>query len=109
MLFRSGIFVGYDEGLYELTRHGFLLYSFSYLFAGFGIFGSSFFTALGNGGISAAISFLRTLLFQVAAVLILPVFLDIDGVWLSVSAAELLALAVTAAFLFGMRKKYKYM
>ena len=105
----SGIFVGYDEGLYELTRRGFLLYSFSFLFAGFGIFGSSFFTALGNGGISAAISFLRTLVFQVAAVLILPIFLDVDGIWLSVTAAEVLATAVTATFLVGMRKKYKYM
>ena len=105
----SGIFVGYDEGLYDLTRRGFLLYSVSFLFSGFAIFGSSFFTALGNGGVSAAISFLRTLVFQVAAVLILPIFFDIDGVWLSISAAELLALLVTAAFLFGMRKKYKYM
>jgi Na+-driven multidrug efflux pump len=105
----SGIFVGYDEGLYALTRRGFLLYSASFLFSGFGIFGSSFFTALGNGGISAAISFLRTLVFQVAAVLILPVFFDIDGVWFSITAAELLATGVTLLFLFGMRRKYKYM
>ena len=104
----SGIFVGYDEGLYELTRHGFLLYSASFLFAGFGIFGSSFFTALGNGGISAAISFLRTLVFQVAAVLILPLLFDIDGIWFSVTAAELLATGVTLLFLFVMRKKYRY-
>ncbi|MBP3665722.1 MAG: MATE family efflux transporter [Clostridia bacterium] len=104
----SGIFVGYDEGLYELTRHGFLLYSASFLFAGFGIFGSSFFTALGNGGISAAISFLRTLVFQVAAVLILPLLFDIDGIWFSVTAAELLATGVTFLFLFVMRKKYRY-
>lgn len=105
----SGIFVGYDEGLYALTRRGFLLYSSSFLFAGFGIFGSSFFTALGNGVVSAVISFLRTLIFQVAAVLILPLFLDIDGVWLAITAAEVLATGVTAAFLYGMRKKYRYM
>ena len=105
----SGIFVGYDEGLYELTRRGFTIYAFSFLFAGFGIFGSSFFTALGNGVVSATISFLRTLVFQVAAVLILPLLWDIDGIWLAISAAELLALGVTAAFLVGMRKKYKYM
>jgi Na+-driven multidrug efflux pump len=104
----SGIFVGYDEGLYALTRRGFLLYSASFLFSGFGIFGSSFFTALGNGGISAAISFLRTLVFQVAAVLILPVFFDIDGVWFSITASELLATGVTLLFLFVMRKKYRY-
>ena len=105
----SGIFVGYDEGLYALTCRGFRLYSMSFLLAGFSIFGSSFFTALGNGGVSAAISFLRTLVFQVAAVLILPIFFDIDGVWLAISAAELLALVVTAAFLVGMRKRYRYM
>ena len=105
----SGIFVGYDEGLYELTRRGFLLYSSSFLFAGFGILGPSFFTALGNGVVSAAISFLRTLLFQVAAVLTLPIFFDIDGIWLSVTAAEILAAGVTFAFLVGMRKRYKYM
>ena len=105
----SGIFVGYDEALYELTRRGFLLYSFSFLFAGFGILGSSFFTALGNGVVSATISFLRTLVFQVAAVLILPLLWDVDGIWLSVTAAELLATAVTFLFLFGMRKKYRYM
>jgi Na+-driven multidrug efflux pump len=104
----SGIFVGYDDGLYELTRRGFRLYSMSFLLAGFSIFGSSFFTALGNGAVSATISFLRTLVFQVAAVLILPLLFDIDGVWLAISAAELMALAVTAAFLAGMRKKYKY-
>ena len=105
----SGVFVGYDEALYELTRRGFLLYSFSFLFAGFGILGSSFFTALGNGVVSATISFLRTLVFQVAAVLILPLLGGVDGIWLSVTAAELLATAVTFLFLFGMRKKYRYM
>ena len=105
----SGIFVGYDQALYELTRHGFLLYSISYLPAGFCIFASSFFTALGNGAVSAAISFLRTLVLQVVAVLILPIFLDIDGVWLAISAAEFTALIVAAGFLFAMRKKYRYM
>ena len=105
----SGIFVGYDQELYELTCRGFRLYSMSFLLAGFSIFGSSFFTALGNGGVSAAISFLRTLVFQVAAVLILPIFFNTDGIWLAISAAELMALAVTAAFLVGMRKKYRYM
>jgi Na+-driven multidrug efflux pump len=104
----SGIFVGDDDGLYRLTRRGFLLYSASFLFAGFGIFSSSFFTALGNGVVSAAISFLRTLVFQVAAVLILPIFFDIDGVWFSITAAELLATAVCVLFLAVMRKRYRY-
>ena len=105
----SGIFVGYDEGLYNLTLRGFRLYSLSFLFAGFSIFSSSFFTALGDGVTSAAISFLRSLVFQVAAVLILPILLGIDGIWLAVSAAELLALLVSVAFLVGLRKKYHYM
>ena len=104
----SEAFVGYDRGLCELTRRGFFLYSFSFLFAGFGILGSSFFTALGNGVISACISFLRTLVFQVAAVLLLPLILDTDGIWISVTAAELLATAVSLAFLAGQRKRYGY-
>ena len=73
------LFVGYDEGLYRLTCHAFRLFSFAFLFAGFNIFASSFFTALGNGLISAAISFLRTLVFQTASVLILPLIFDVDG------------------------------
>ena len=105
----STIFVGYDQGLYELTCRGFRLYSTSFLLAGFSIFGSSFFTALGNGGVSAAISFLRTLVFQVAAVLVLPLILDIDGIWLATLVTEVLSFMVTAAFLVGMRKKYRYM
>ena len=75
--------------------------------AGFGILGSSFFTALGNGAVSAIISFLRSLVFQVVAVLVLPLLLDIDGIWLAVSTAELLSMVVLAAFLIGLRKKYR--
>ncbi len=102
------IFVGYDEALFALTRRGFLLYAVSFLLAGFNIFGSSFFTALGNGAVSACISFLRTLVFQVAAVLILPALWGIDGVWLAISVAELAALAVTVAFLVAKRHRYGY-
>lgn len=104
----SQIFVGYDAELLQLTSHGFQLYSISFLVMGFNIFGSAFFTALNNGLISATISFLRTLLFQVAAILILPVFLEIDGIWLSVVAAELLAAIITAYFLVSKRKQYQY-
>ena len=86
----------------------FTIFSFCFLFSGFAIFGSSFFTALNNGLVSAAISFLRTLVFQVAAVLIFPLIWEVDGIWLSIVAAEALAVAVTAAFLWGMRKKYQY-
>ena len=104
----AGIFVGYDQTLLALTLRGFGIYSFSFLFAGIAIYGSSFFTALNNGLVSAFISFLRTLLFQVAAVLIFPLIWDIDGIWISIVAAELMAAAVTSLFLIGMRGKYRY-
>lgn len=104
----SHIFVGYDPSLLTLTLRGFQIFSFSFLFAGAAIFGSAFFTALNNGLVSALISFLRTLLFQVAAVLIFPLIWQIDGIWMSVAAAEFLAAAVTALFILAMRKKYQY-
>ncbi|MCI8627592.1 MAG: MATE family efflux transporter [Lachnospiraceae bacterium] len=104
----SKIFVGYDKGLLELTLRGFVIYSFCFLFAGVSIFGSSFFTALNNGLISALISFLRTLVFQVATVVILPLFWKIDGIWLSIVVAELLSFVVTVLFLIAKRKKYHY-
>lgn len=104
----SDIFVGYDPGLFALTQRGFLIYSFSFLFAGIAIFGSSFFTALGNGLISALISFLRTLVFQMAAVLIFPLIWGIDGIWISIVAAEFMAAAVTILFLIGKRSRYHY-
>ena len=100
------LFVGYDAALLAMTRHGFMLYSLSFLFAGGGIFGSAFFTALNNGAVSALISFLRALVFQVAAVLILPQIMGLDGVWLAVPAAEALALAVAAACFAVKRKQY---
>ena len=75
------IFVGYDAGLLALTTHGMKLYCISFFLSGFNIFGSAFFTALNNGAVSAAISFLRTLVFQSASVLILPVFFGVDGIW----------------------------
>lgn len=102
------VFVGYDAGLYALTVRGFMLYSISFLVSGVNIFGSAFFTALNNGLVSAAISFLRTLVFQVAAVLLLPLLLGIDGIWLAIVTAELLALAVTLVFLIVKRKQYHY-
>ena len=104
----SKIFVGYDEALFALTLRGFVIYSFSFLFAGIAIFGSSFFTALNNGLVSAVISFLRTIVFQIAAVIIFPMLWDIDGIWLSIVAAEFLAAAVTVCFIISNRKKYKY-
>ncbi len=104
----SRIFVGYDPALFELTSRGFLIYSFSFLFSGIAIYGSSFFTALNNGLVSALISFLRTFLFQVSTVLLFPLLWGIDGIWLSITAAELMAAIVTALFLIVERKKYQY-
>ena len=104
----SRIFVGYDPELLALTTRGFRLYALSFLAMGFNIFGSAFFTALGNGVISAAIAFLRTLLFQTAAIFVLPLFLGLDGIWLSEAAEEVLALFITAAFLVTQRKRYGY-
>ena len=104
----SRLFVGYDQELYQLTVRGYQIYAFSFLLCGMNIFGSAFFTALNNGLLSAVISFLRTLFFQSISVLVLPVFLEIDGIWLAIVAAELAALAVTASLLIANRKKYRY-
>lgn len=104
----AGIFVGYDAELLALTVRGFRIFSLLFLFAGVNIFGSSMFTALNNGLISALISFLRTLVFQIAAVLILPIFFKVDGIWVSVVAAELAAFIITIFFIVTKRKKYGY-
>lgn len=104
----SYMFVGYDEMLLEMTLHGFSIFAFSFLFAGFAIFGSGFFTALNDGLTSALISSLRTLVFQVAAVLFLPLIWQLDGIWLSIVAAELMAVLVVVFFLVVKRKKYHY-
>ena len=102
------LFVGYDAGLYELTYGAFRLYSLAFLFTGLNIFASSLFTALNNGVVSAAISFLRTLLFQIGAVLVLPGLVGVDGLWLATFAAEGCSLLVSALFVLGNRKKYGY-
>ncbi len=104
----SKLYVGYDPELFEMTEKAFLIYSFSFLFTGVGIFGSAFFTALNDGLTSAIISFLRTLLFQVVAVLTLPLILGLEGIWCSVIAAELLSTIVTITFLIVKRKKLGY-
>ncbi len=104
----SVVFVGYDEQLLELTVNAFMIYSFSFLFSGLAIFGSSFFTALNNGLISAVMSFLRTLVFQIAAVLLLPLLWGVDGIWASIIVAEFLAALLTIVFLSIYRKRYNY-
>lgn len=104
----AGIFVSYDANLMEMTIRAFQIYSFSFLFASISIYGSSFFTALNDGLTSALISFLRTLLFQIAAVLILPVLLGIDGIWLSIVVAEITSALLTGLFIFVKKGKYHY-
>lgn len=105
----SRLFVGYDAGLFALTSHAFRLFAWSFLLAGFNIYASGFFTALNNGGVSAAISFLRTLVFQSASVLILPIFLDVDGIWWAITVAEVFAFLISVTFLLAKRGKYHYM
>ena len=103
------LFVGYDAVLFDLTTHAFRLFSWSFLLAGFNIFTSGFFTALNNGAISAAISFLRTLVFQTASVLILPLLLGVDGIWWAITVAEIFAFLISLLFLFLKRNKYHYL
>ncbi len=102
------IFVGYDPELFAMTRHAFQIFSFAFVLSGINIFVSSFFTALNNGGVSAAVSFLRTLVFQLLSVLILPIFLGIDGIWLAITVAEICAFLISMLFLIAKRKKYHY-
>ncbi len=102
------IFVGYDAELKNLTVSGFRIFALSFVFMGFGIFISSFFTALNDGVTSAIISFLRTLVFQAAAILFLPLLLGIDGIWFSILIAEFMAVIFGVIFLFAKHKKYNY-
>lgn len=106
--FLAHLFTGYDPALYAMTVEAFHICSFCFLAAGLAIFGSSFFTVLNNGLVSALISFLRTLVFQTACVLILPELLQITGIWLSVPIAEFLAAAAAVFLLRKYRKQYGY-
>lgn len=105
----TNLFVGYDAVLMDITVSGFRIFAVSFLFMGYAIYGSCFFTALSDGLTSAIISFLRTLVFQVAAVLLLPPVLDISGIWYSIIVAEFMAMALSAIFVVAKRKEYHYM
>lgn len=105
----SGFFVGYDAELLSMTCNALAIYAFSFILYGINVFASSFFTALNDGGVSAAIAFLRTLLFQTLAVLILPIVFGLDGIWWAITVAEAFALVVSAIFLLTKRKKYHYL
>ena len=102
------IFVGYDTELMNLTISGFRIFALSFGFMGYAIFASGFFTALNDGVTSAIISFLRTFVFQCAAVLLLPLVWEIDGVWISIVVAEVIAVIISAIFVVAKKKKYHY-
>lgn len=104
----SGIFVGYDVELFEMTKRGFAIYSLSFIIMGLNIYASSFFTALGNGLLSMIISFMRTLLFQVICVLVLPLIWKLNGIWLSIVFAEAMGLVLSFALLVKNKKRYGY-
>lgn len=105
----ASIFVGYDATLMEMTKHAFFICSFTFILTGVNIFISSFFTALNNGAISAAVSFMRTLVFQLLSVLFLPILFGIEGIWSAIIVAEVCAFIISNIFLFAKRKKYGYM
>ena len=105
----SRIFVGYDAELMEMTVRGFMIYSLSFLLCGFNIFGSSLFTALNNGLISAVISFVRTLICQIAAVLLLPLIFGLDGIWWAIVVSESVALVLTVFCFIKFKDRYHYM
>ena len=104
----SKIFVGYNKELLDLTVSGFRIFALCFLFMGFAIFGSGFFTALSDGLTSAIISFLRTMVFEVLAVLLLPLLIGIDGIWYSVVIAELMACVLSILFIIIKKKRYNY-
>lgn len=104
----SNIFVGYDAELLQITVRGMRIFSVSFIVCGLNIYASSFFTALNNGLVSAIISFMRTFVFQILVIMTLPILLGLDGIWLGITAAELLAFAVSLFFMISKRKKYGY-
>ena len=105
----ASIFVGYDQKLLDMTAGGLRIFSFSFIFSGFSIFGSSFFTALSNGPVSALISFLRTLVYQMLGVLLLPLIWELDGIWYSMLVAEILAILTTIICIFALKNRYGYL
>lgn len=102
------VFASYDAELFAMTCHGFRLYAIAFAVMGINVWGSAFFTALGSGLISAVISFMRTFVFQIIVITILPVLMGIDGIWLAIAVAEFLALLVTVIFFVANKEKYHY-
>jgi Na+-driven multidrug efflux pump len=104
----SSLFTHGDNGLLDLTSSGMRLYGISFLLAGLNIYASSFFTSLNDGLVSAVISFARTLVFQVIAILVMPILFGTTGIWLSIVVAEVLAIIVSIVCLIVKKKKYRY-
>ena len=104
----SRIFVGYDQNLFDMTVHGFMICAVPMLVMWFNIYASSFFTALNDGAVSAAISFMRSLVLPVICILALPYFFKLDGVWFALAASEFLSVIVSLFFMLKKRKKYQY-
>jgi putative MATE family efflux protein len=104
----AGIFVGYSQDLHDMTTNAIQLFALSYIISGINIFASAFFTALNNGLVSAVISFMRTLVFQITFIFILPELLGLNGIWLAVVGAEICSLIISVSFFVANRKKYKY-
>jgi len=105
----SKIYVGYDDALFEMTKNAFYIFSFSFVFSGISIFASSLFTALNNGLVSAIISFMRSVVYQIACVFILPLFFGINGIWISMLVTEILSTITSILFIICQKKKYQYM
>ena len=103
------IFVGFDETLLNMTTFGFRIYAISFLLAGFNIYASAFFTALNNGVVSAIISVVRTLVCECGCVMILPIFLGLNGIWSSIIVAETIALSVSVTLIYKFRNRYGYL
>lgn len=104
----SALYVSYDAELLEMTIRGFAVFSVSFLFSGYAIFASSFFTALNDGVTSALISILRTFLFQITAIIVFPMIWGIDGIWWSIVAADVSSVAIATVFLAAKRKRFRY-
>lgn len=102
------IFLPVNDPVYSITRHGFYLYAFAFLFMGINIFSSAFFTALSNGAVSAIISFGRTFVFLSGCILLLPRLWGENGLWLAAPLAELLGMLLALAFLILLRRRYRY-
>ncbi|MCM1024777.1 MAG: MATE family efflux transporter, partial [Prevotella sp.] len=103
------LFVGYNPELLDMTVRALRISTVSFVIVGFNVFASSFFTALNDGGVSAAISFLRTFIFKMAAIMLLPLLFKLDGIWLADVTAEIFSFAISLIFLFAKKNKYRYM